>query len=262
MSKLSRDNDNFGTQGILPQFNQMFGNDVMVHLEPPKHKAVRNSVAPAFSPAVMEHYFREISSGTINLLGKLEGAVKEKKTPIASIIERHHLDIVINITSGIRDPQFVERMGFGFVNMLERFFSPFVVFSRKQAEAGRQEMLDSIAGVIRKTLVERADLINELRESGEDIAFWATKDIKNGEIDMFVIALAQSDLKTRPNQLHDPAVILDLCNLILFLWAAGFGTSSAKSARVCLKWGVTDRSTTHLAKNRTKSYDAPVGCVR
>ncbi len=225
--EMSRDHDNFSTQGILPPFNDMFGQDVMVHLEPPKHKEIRNSVAPAFSPAVMEHYFEEIRSGTMNLFGRIEQAVKEKKSPIAKAVGRHHLNIVINITSGIRDPKFVDRIRLGFENMLSQFMSPLIVFTRKEAENGRREMLDSIGGVIRNGLIERADLINELREYGEDIGFWATKEIKNSNIDMLLIVLAQSSLKTGPNQVHDPAVIDDLANLILFLWAAGYGTSSA-----------------------------------
>ncbi len=235
-----RDADTFRSKDSNDSFRQLFGGDAMVLLDAPDHAAVRNTIAPAFASGLFPFYFDAIRDRTRRMWARVERTVAEKgRVLLDPIFREHYLSIIVEMSSGIDmdrdDAEFIQE---NFLTMQQLVFTPPWGPLYSAGTAAKEKILARLASVVEKNLVEKADTISRLREYGDNLSYKGSKDIKNGDVNVLLIAIARSGLKTGREQNKNPEEIKDLCNLILLIWFAGFATSAATTSCAAFEMGL------------------------
>ncbi len=155
------------------------------------------------------------------------------------VFRKHYLSIIVEMTTGIdMDSEMASFISSKFFTLTFAFFSPPFGPVWDKGMKARDEVLEILKDVVKRSLSENKDTIEKLREYGENLCFQGSKDIREGEVNVLLIAIANSSLKTGDDEESDHDVIEDLANLILLLWFAGYATSAATSSCAAFEMGM------------------------
>ncbi len=232
----------FRSNGAFGPIEDLFGHDAMLVNDGDKHASLRSSVAPAFSPAMFPHYFsfvqRRVARTLEAFMEKVatSGVVKlQPEFPVC------FTSVIIELTTGIdMDGEKSIKLRDLFSDVQVAIFSPQIGPAWKKGLRSRSEVIDIVSEVVRDYLVTQADVIERLREYGDDVSRQGMKDIRAGEVNVLLILIANSSLSTEPGADNDEEIIMALSRMMLNLWFGGYSTAAALSACIALELGLND----------------------
>lgn len=252
INDIQRDPDVFRSKDGLHVIAECLGKDTIILLDGTDHAALRSLIAPAFSPALFPFYFETISERIAKNFAAVERDVKrDGYAKMDPVFTRQFLSIIIGMTTGIEmDSDVAEFCQKRFLSLFTAMFSPPFGPIWNNGMKAREEIVSIIEGLVHQNLVEKKDLIDKLREYGDKLSFQASRDIKKGEVNVLLIAIANSSLKTGQGMRNDPDVIKNLTNIILFLWFAGYATSAATTSCSFFEMGMDGSVWSRLAEEQ------------
>lgn len=104
--------------------------------------------------------------------------------------------------------------------------------------------------MIIENLSRRRDIIEKLREYGDDAVKMCMKDISNGNVYVLLVSIAKSSLGADANEPLDEEIIAALCRTITGLWFAGYITAALTSICGTFELGYRDGILSRLVKEQ------------
>lgn len=239
---ISRDPETFTTVGSFEPFAVMFGEDNPIVQDGVPHMRARNLLVGSFSPALFPFYFDFIVRRIRLTWERAHHNVNENgRIKLDPVLREHYLSVIVEMTTGI-DMESTEAADLRtkFLEVQKAFFSPMFGPVWNAGLRNRDILTKRLEAIIRDNLQHKAHIIEKLREYGDKLPQKGGKDISSGEVNVLLIAIANSELKTGDMHLNDPKIIADLTNLILVLWFAGYATSAATTACSALEIGMSE----------------------
>lgn len=255
-----RDSKLFTNKGSSPVLPRIFGSDSMIVLDPPQHTNVRRIVASAFSPVVFPFYFDSIVA-RVNRTWEnvMRECVANGSVKMDPVFRSHYLAITIELTTGIdMESEISGDIRDKFRDLQNSLFSPPFGPIWEKGQKAKRELVVILRGAVLSKLRDSTDTIGSLREYGENLSYQANKDIITGDVDVLLIAIACSDLKTGTTS-NDLEVIDSLCNLMLLIWFAGYATSAATSSCALFELGWDKSIVAQLTKEQEDLISAAAG---
>lgn len=114
----------------------------------------------------------------------------------------------------------------------------------------RAELISILKDVIKRNIRQNKHLIEKLCEYGDNLSFKGSRDIKKGEVNMLLIAIAESDIDLAQDPEACPDDLRLLAELILFLWTAGSSTSAPTTASAAFEMGLDSSRWSRLAEEQ------------
>lgn len=242
ITKISRNPEIFTTVGALGALAVLFGEDNPMVQDGAPHMLSRNLISGAFNPNTFPFYFSAIIRRIRLTWSRAQSDVNTKgHLKLDPVFREHYLSTIVEMTTGI-DMESAEAADLrsSFMKIQKAFFSPMVGPFWNDAIRCRDTLRAQLEAIIRESLVNKADIIEKLREYGDKIAFKGRKDIVKGEVNVLLIAIANSDLKTGTGHTNNTTTITSLINLMMLLWFAGYATSAATTSCCALEIGMND----------------------
>eukprot|EP00171_Calliarthron_tuberculosum_P019419 IDg19419t1 len=227
-----RDAEVFRSKGAFDAFTLLFGAGIIIALDPPHHTTARTLVAPAFSPSLFPFLFDRICARVNSTWERVQSELNHSgHIKLDPVFREHYLSIVVEMTTGIdMDSALASEIRSKYGKLQNAFLSPPCGPFWNAGQKAKRELMEILEGVVHTNLVEKAAIIEKLREYGDKLTYKSRTEMLKGEIDVLIIAMSRTDLRTGPGQKNDPEVIKNLCNLMLLFWFAGYATSAATSA--------------------------------
>ncbi len=237
---IQKDPEIFRSKGNFDVMEALFGSDVMTQIDGAHHASVRNTVAAAFAPALFPYFFDRILDRVHKTWRAVKRDVERKgRTKLDPIFRKHYLSIIVEMTTGIdMEPEIASFLQKRFFTLATAFFSPRFGPVWENGLKAQREIVAVLERVFKRNLSEKKDILEKLREYGENLAYQGTKDIRKGDVNVLLIAMANSDLKTGADEANDPDVVKKLMSLMLLLWFAGYATSAATSSCAAFEMGM------------------------
>lgn len=168
----------------------------------------------------------------------MEASSKYKKVMLEPYLLRHYMRSIVEISTGIEmEGELAERIRTLFETLeggaVTYKFGPL----GKPAFEAEAELLEIIRGVLVKSITEYADVIEKVRECGDEFVKEGVRELKKGNLSLLLVLTATSSLSTAPDADHDPNVIDKLAKAILFIWGAGILTNSVTTFSVIFEFG-------------------------
>ena len=242
INDVMKNNELFTNAGALDTVASLFGYDAIIASDGDEHERLRSSVAPAFAPSLFPYYFNYVRR-------RVEKAWENvaKKAAVNDVIELNpefpalYISIIVELTTGIdMDGVESERIRRCFKDIQAGIFTFQFGPTWNKAVSSRNEAMKVIANVVLENLATKADIIERLRERGEDLLKDGTKLIRSGDVNVLLILIANSSLSTEPNADNDNEVVMALCRMILSIWFGGYSTAAALSACTMFEIGMKD----------------------
>jgi len=247
----------FKTKGAMPALEALFGEDNMMMLSGKDHELARSAMAPAFSSALFPYYMKNVVKRTLQTWRRVEGAVrKDGSTQLDPTFREHYLAITIEMSTGIEVKS--ERssvMRNLFADFVKLFISSPILPSYKRGIEARDKIRAILRDVIIENITRRRDIIEKLREYGDDIVKLGIKDISSGNVDILLVSIANSSLSTDENEPLDEELIGALGRSISGLWLAGYLTSAVTSTCGIFELGFRDDVLSRLMKEQDAIMD-------
>ncbi len=240
--EILKDPDLFRSSGAFGTFGKLFGNDAMLQQDGIDHAKSRAALQPAFSPSLFPLYFkRGLSRARRTWDRVLEKKARGEKVQLESIFREHYLGITIEMTTGVdMDGEESARIRKLYTTLQNGFFTPPFGPLWNSAIRSRDEIRAILANVVKRNLAERADIIEKLREYGDDVVKMGFKDIAKGNVDVLLVSIAGSSLSTEKGAPIDEEVVDSLCRSMILLWFAGYATAAATSMCASFEMGLDD----------------------
>lgn len=249
ITDIERNVDLFRSANAFDSFEAVFGEKSMFVTDGREHAMLRNTVAPAFSPNVYPFFFDKIRGRVEKTWDAVKQEVVDKgKVLLDPIFRRHYLSIIVEMTTGIdMDSEMSSILVPRFFQIAKTFFSPTFGPIYDNAMKARAEVIAILEDIIKRNVQEEKQLIEKLREYGDNLSFKGSRDIKKGEVNVLLIAIAQSgiDLTKDPNAYPDE--LRQLSETMLLLWFAGYTTSAATTSCAAFEVGFDDAIWAQLA---------------
>lgn len=214
--------------------------DSLLSLDGVDHDKARSLLTPAFSTVLFPFYFPFVARRGRAIWERVHKRIRNGETvKLDPVFREHYLALTIEMTTGQdADGALSERIRNLFYKLQFGFFSYRLGPLAKPALDASDELLQILCGVVRDNLVRRRDTIERLRSYGGDIAKLGAKDMKTGEVDVLLVAIATSTLSTEPGAELDTSVVQGLAYSMMFLWLAGYMTSAATSTSATMELGM------------------------
>jgi len=242
----------FSAKNSFPGMQDLFGKDVLILMDGKDHEVARSALAPAFSPALFPSYFKNIVRRSVEIWERVEETVnRDGRILCDPIFREHYLAITIEMTTGIKvNSERSSLMGKLFADFVKAFTYPSFTPSHKRGMAAR----DKIRGILRDVIIEnisvRRDIIEKLREYGDDVVKLGSKDISSGDVDVLLVSIANSTLSTDENEPLDEELIASLGRNMISLWFAGYLTSALTSTCGFFELGFREGILSRLKKEQ------------
>lgn len=244
ITEICKDSETFTCNGASPPtFRKMLGKTSLFQLDGHKLAAKRLSIYSAFSPQLFPLYFESILSSAETLWSNISTDLQSNPTvKLDPYTRKHYLRLIVRISTGREDVGSLsfEDLRKHFFQFNAALFSPQIGPIWNAGLRSRQILIDTYTNLIENMLEHSADKIDDLRSYGDDLAKMARQNIKGGSLDVLTVAVAMSPLKTGPGQTHDPEVVLELAELVLLLWFAGYTTQAVTSLSIMMTLGFED----------------------
>ena len=229
IESLLKSRDFSSASAYPPSFPVLLGDSSLLLLDGDEHKRKRATVAPAFTPTVFSSYFPTLLRNTYRFWQMVEQTATES-SPITmmSVMKDYYLRNIIDITSGM------DLSEDDFEELKEQFYTltagiTALPFSGglNRAKKARVSIRSFFGKAIRRILIDNADEIDQLRSANDDLSPSVARVLKSSNVDILAVAVAQTDLKTGSNEVHDETILDDLANMVVLLWIAGYSTQAA-----------------------------------
>jgi len=229
--ELIRDNSTFINNGANPVVITMFGEDAMINLDGFEHQDVREKMAPALSPRLFPFYAERIRIRAENSWRQMAEQTTHRggKGYLETMIRELFLAATIEVTNGIglKSEEYTELSEL-YYTFLKALFTPKFMLGWKKAFQAKQKILDIVEKLIRRMLVDDADVINDLRKYGDRISVKGGRDILKGRVSISHIMIANAPfVNVGPNAENNPEDIAYQAKISLGLWFAGMTTASS-----------------------------------
>lgn len=236
--EILRDSKLFQSEGASDEFASIFGVDNLVALDPPQHTRARNVVASAFAPNVFPFYFdrlvTKLRSMWESVLHECESKRSVKMDPA---FRRHYLTIIVELTTGIdMDSDSFGEVRDMFHRLQDSLSSPAFGPVWNDGQKAKSQLADVLKDAVQAKCRNHADTIAALRKYGERFPYQSREHLGRGELDVMLIAIAFSELKSGAAA-NENKFVESLCNLMLLLWFAGYGTSAATASCALFEMG-------------------------
>lgn len=230
----------FTSEGSFDAMEAIFGADSMILQDGAAHAALRATVAPAFAPALFPFFFPAIRARAEKTWADVESAVqKEGTVKLDPVFRQCYLSIVVEMTTGLdMDGELAPFVLRNFWEMMNGFISPPFGPIWDAGMMARDDMTDFLKKLISTTVVEKKHVIDKLREYGDSLSYKGSRDIRSGEVNVMLIAIAKSGLATDADAENNPEEVSTLANLMLLLWFAGYATSAATTSCAAFEMGL------------------------
>lgn len=228
------------------------------------HQVARSALAPAFSPALFPYYLQNIVKRTKETWKRVEDTVKKDGgTLFDPMFREHYLAITIEMTTGIAvDTEKSSLMRNLFSDFTKTLTTPPFMPSYKRGMAARDEIRGILRDVVLENLSSRRDVIDKLREYGDDVVKLGSKEISSGKVDVLPVAIANSSLSTDDNVPIDEELVGSLTRNMMLLWLAGYLTSALTSSCGIFELGIRAEMISRLVKEQDDIIDAFAGGER
>lgn len=226
-----------------PSMEALFGSSTLFVTEGEQHDTRRAIVQPAFSPTMFRNYFTPTLHSTYRLWDDVSQHLDQKRSvPFLPLVKDHFLRIIIAVTTGLEMNQADQSTFRRLRNLYFRFENGMIPLglTYNNAFAAREELLAFYDDIIRERLVRDANIIDNLRASGDNIAKASFSELKQSSIDILTVAIARSPLNTGTNQEQDSNELNKVAELMLLLWFAGFSTQATTMASCVMELGFDD----------------------
>jgi len=155
--------------------------------------------------------------------------VRGGKGYLETMIRELFLAATIEVTNGIglKSEEYTELSEL-YYTFLKALFTPKFMLGWKKAFQAKQKILDIVEKLIRRMLVDDADVINDLRKYGDRISVKGGRDILKGRVSISHIMIANAPfVNVGPNAENNPEDIAYQAKISLGLWFAGMTTASS-----------------------------------
>lgn len=258
--EISRAADIFKVNGAFEGLEAMFP-DNMNGLDGAEHTASRAAQSPAFAKALLPLYYPLIQHLTSRLWAEvLEASSGDEQVILQPYLRRHYMRSIVEISTGIAmDEELTERIQTVYTAVEQGVvtfkFGPL----GKPAFEAQAELLEIIRGLVINNITEYADVIDKVRECGDDFAKEGMRELKKGNLCLLSVLIASSSLSTALDAIHDPKVVDYLAKAILFLWAAGISTNSGPSLNAVFELGFNPEAKERLVSEQDATVAANNG---
>lgn len=256
-----KDDKVFGSEKANPQMEQLFGKDGILIIDGKQHEIARRALAPAFSTVLFPCYLKNVVHRTKETWKHVHETVqKDGKMLFDPMFREHYLAIIIEMTTGIaansdRSTLICEC----FYTFLEFLTVAEFMPKYKRGMEARDKIRAILRDVILDNIANRRDIIEKLREYGDDIVKMGVKDIKSGNVHVFLVIIANSSLSTDPNAPIDEETVAALARTMVVLWIAGYVTSAITSTCGIFELGARDDILSRLVKEQDAIVGASAG---
>lgn len=194
----------------------------------------------------------------------------------------HFLGVIVGMTIGLNMSSDSEQLHH-LHNLLRKMMGGFTSFWLDPVSGytkARDELVQFLSSVIRESIQQHCDLITELRASDKDVERLGERGIKDGSMNVLLIAIAASDLDLKPHADLDESAFRALALSVIGLWIAGHHTVAATTKCAVQELGTRPDMQRLLAaeayncvrRTSTRRYlrqvqgnyrgDVPLTCVR
>lgn len=257
ITDIERNFDLFRSANSFDSAEAVFGPKSMFFTEGLEHAVLRRLMAPAFSPSVYPFFFDKICARVNKTWDAVEQEVNDKGMVLLDpILRRHYLSIVVEMTTGIdTDSDISSTLVPLFFTIGKTFFSPTFGPIFNEAMNAREELLSILENLIKRNIRENRKLLERLREYGGNLSYKGSRDIKEGEVNVLLIAIAQSDIDLdQPPEAH-PEELKQLAEMMMLLWFTIYASSAAATSGSVFEMGLDASIWTQLVAEQ----DALVG---
>lgn len=229
IKQIYKDAKTFTSGAAVPaSFDILFGKKALFSMDGPSHLEKRNSVIPAFLPGLLEIYLEPIISASESLWSNAaKDLEKKKRIKLEPYIRNKTLSQIVLVTTGqesVTDLSFEEIRAHAYKIPYGLYFPEWKPMLDASVEA-RNALVDAYVKEMKNMLITSADKIEQLRSYGEDLGMEIRK-MKGSRLNLLLVLVALSPLKTGPGQTHDYAILEELAELLMLLWLAGYSTQS------------------------------------
>lgn len=239
ITQIMRSAEVFTSVGAFDELDVLIPNSMMT-MDGSKHAKTRAILTPAFSTVLFPYYFPFFTKRAVATWKKVAERTKTSESlRLDPMFREHYLSVIVELTTGLdMESTMAKRLAPLFKKVMDGLFLQELGPLAKISQRARDELLVILRDVVKDNLVRNRDVIERLRLYEGDIAKLANKDIRNGDVNVLLVAIATSTLSTKPGAVLDDYVVENLAYSIMILWLAGYTTSAATSTTASLELGM------------------------
>ena len=232
--------DVFLSNDALPPLKTVFGADAILVLDGAAHAVARAALVPAFSPKLFPCYFMRARDRIRHTWRRVDATTNRgDDVRLTRVFNQLYLELTIEMTTGVNlDAVDANRIPNLFDLVQRLFYSPRFLPMYDTGLNARHELMRILDSVVREKLASRAGTIEKLRKYGDEAVKMGFRDIANGDVDILLVSIANSNLCTTPGAPIDQNVIDALCRSMLLLWFAGYTTAASTSSCASFELGL------------------------